>query len=86
MKPRSLALSLVAIASLAGFGPWVPPPTAPVPMEGLAAMFELGPVLQDRNGDEQADFVAARPARNDAALVCSRFIASRRLRRMDRPR
>jgi hypothetical protein len=29
-------------------------------MEGLAALFELGPVLQDRNGDAQADFVAAR--------------------------
>lgn len=66
---RLLRLTTVFLAAFAL--PWAltaHPTAAPAPffLEGLASVFEPGRILQDRNGDQQVDFVSARVILPDA--------------------
>ena len=57
---RKLVAFFVALGLFSSVGTGHPTQMANVLPEGLASVFERGPILQDRNGDNQVDFVSAR--------------------------
>ena len=89
---RKLVAFFVALGLFSSVGTGHPTQIANVLPEGLASVFERGPILQDRNGDNQVDFVSARlilpdnPTSEDVAaavavaarLNAPAFMASRR--------
>ncbi len=82
MKSRLTPLVVVLLGvifapgAVSSFSP-SPAPRAEIPATGLAAVFEPGLLLQDRNGDDQVDFVSVRiilpdhPAPGDVAAAAA---------------
>ena len=72
---RNLTVLFIAVGLFSTVRTGLPTQTETVVTAGLASVFEPGPILQDRNGDDQVDFVSARlvlpdsPASEDVAAA-----------------